>query len=198
MEAIDLAKINASAFGELQKSPEIEVLSSPIINNTETIKRIEDKRNFVTSERQRSSGLIIDVDSNNVKCQAPTSSRSNPQSSVSSGSTPYYSNYGYPYGNVQKPPETETKAKNFSKDVFSSAKEEYSSRKRGEDKIWTILDLQDKAIEKKNAPHKSRKQKIEDRKKDSVTMSIYKICMSFGKMMMESAYMNMKRRTKGK
>lgn len=196
MQPLDLSQLNNLAFGELQKPPELESLTAPPINNAETIDKIEKKRNFVTSEKRKSTGLIIDMEPSKTdsKKYQTVEQNGSPYVSSSQSGTTYYHSSGYsggPYGYAQQPkqPDVKQKAKTFSKESFETASTKYEKKST---KSWTIFSLQEKTIAAKKRNQRSGKQKISDLRNDNNAAMIYQICAGLGKTLLESLYLLLK------
>lgn len=157
--------VNAETMKDLASidSIEKEDLKGNVLNSEETDRKIEERRRAVTAESQsRSVGL------NSPSTQTPKST------TVIRSSEPQpqrvYNN-PYPYNNIyNKTVKTvESKAKDFSDNIFKKAEEsvnkEYKYREDIRKDNWNIFELEEKAKLSKEKPRKKKKKIVSDESK---------------------------------
>lgn len=140
--------INDLAFQEMNTNTEIHIekLQANILDNSDTIKKIEDKRRFVEAE-------TINRASPGLKSASSTVRTTTNSSTISSNQT---QSTGYGYGNSSYyktvTETTETKAKNYARAVVKAIQketlEEIDSEINGSKTHWDMFELEQKSMAK--------------------------------------------------
>ena len=186
--------INDDAMKDLTTGIIIEPLNTPLVDNNETIKKIEEKRKYVSMVGQKGSGLGLGVSPKIIEQTANKPASSSTTNSSSSYGSSYGS--GYSYGH-SKPVETDaTRAKAFSEKVINrSAKaiqEEIKESQGKNKKSLNIFELEEKKsvekVRKKITP--TEKRKIE--RKDGLKIAFIKALISVSKSVLETLYLKSK------
>ena len=188
----DLDALRAEAFAELEIEKPVEAIKGQIIDNTETIKKIEESRIFVSAEKQESK-------TNNwfkSATQSSSSTQSSTQAKVSS--TPYQNSYGYQYQTpyTQKVETLENKAHDVTnklfKDLGDRAKVRVSKEKKKNVSNWTMLQTQDSKELSKREGNKVKK--VITRTQARRRILFYQMAITAMRAFMESLFISVRER----
>lgn len=156
--------INDEAFKELEEAEVIiEEIKVPIIDNEDTIKKIDDSMRFVTAEAQAKSSFGLRSSTRDQVSQTKPSStyestRSSYNSSYSSNYNSSYNSSGYRYG--QKEETFETKVSRAIDRIEKSARDavDKESASKTLRSNWNVLELMDdEKIRKTNNKKKAKR-----------------------------------------
>lgn len=183
--------INCDAFSELENEVIIEEVKVPIINNDDTVKKIEDSRKILTADSTSSnSGYGLrgtPANSHYEETRKATATTATTAKSHGSGYSSTQSPYNRGYGYSQPAETVYSKANKASSASFKRVKNKVDEENANRDKLksnWNVLSMMDddkvKAMEAKLKPKKVLTKRQVDRR-----LFGYKFGISLTKAIME-------------
>jgi hypothetical protein len=143
-----LDAINDDAFRELDTEVIIEKIKIPLVNNEETVKKIEDSKRFLTANSVSAGSTGLKSEKTTYSSQAKPSStyestRTYGYNSTPSSTTSSYYNSSYRYG--QEKETVNTRAAKIASEVFSRIKKRVDSQATSDKpkSNWNILQIMD-------------------------------------------------------